>query len=64
VDEVSLQPEYRFEWNDGTVRETTDPSFTTLNVDPTVRAEAVEHLAQLGRDDDSCTVKFLSMREL
>lgn len=52
-DDMSLTPEYRFEWENGTARETTDPSFTSAqNVPP----EAIEHLAELGREDPECTV--------
>lgn len=52
-DDMSLTPEYRFEWENGVVRETTDPDFTSAkNVPP----EAIEHLAELGREDPECEV--------
>lgn len=57
-DPRSLVPVYRFEWSDGTVRETSDPSFTSAaNVPP----DAVEILAQLGREDPDCEVQLIGM---
>lgn len=57
-DELTLTPEYRFEWSDGTVRETTDPDFTSAERVP---PEAVEMLAQLGREDPECEVILIGM---
>lgn len=57
-DELTLTPEYRFEWEDGTVRETTDPDFTTAQ---SVSPDAVEMLAQLGREDPECEVILIGM---
>lgn len=57
-DDLTLVPEYRFEWDDGTVRETTDPDFTSAE---SPHPDAVETLAYLGREDDNCTVILLGM---
>lgn len=58
-DDLTLTPEYRFEWEDGTVRETTDPDFTSSPDE--LPPDAVEVLAQLGREDPECTVRLLGM---
>lgn len=57
-DDLTLTPEYRFEYDDGTVRETSDPDFTSAQ---SVSPDAVEYLAQLGREDPECTVTLISM---
>jgi len=57
-DDLTLTPVYRFEWDDGTVRETSDPSFTSAE---TVPPESVEMLATLGREDPTCTVELIGM---
>lgn len=57
-DDLTLTPVYRFEWSDGTVRETSDPSFTSAQQVP---PDSVEMLAQLGREDDNCNVILLGM---
>ena len=56
-DSLSLLPVYRFEW-EGRARETSDPDFTTA---PSVSPDAVENLAQLGREDPDCEVTLISM---
>lgn len=56
-DEITLTPVYRFEWSDGTVRKTNDDDV----FDEEPEAEAVETLAELGREDDDCEVTLLSM---
>lgn len=57
-DDLTLTPVYRFEWNDGTVRETSDPDFTSAQQVP---PESVEALAQLGREDPDCEVILIGM---
>jgi hypothetical protein len=57
-DELSLTPVYRFEYDDGTVRETSDPDFTSAQ---TVPPESVEMLATLGREDPDCEVVLIGM---
>lgn len=59
-DELTLTPEYRFEWSDGTTRETTDPSFTTAP-DQLIPPEAIEVLAIIGEEDPECEVKLIGM---
>lgn len=57
-DDMTLTPEYRFEWEDGTVRESTDSDFTSAqNVPPA----AIEELAKIARDDPDCTVTLIGM---
>lgn len=58
-DDLTLTPVYRFEWSDGTVRETSDPDFTSApnGASP----DAIETLAQLGREDPECDVILLGM---
>ncbi len=56
-DDLTLTPVYRFEW-EGRARETSDPDFTTS---PNVSPDAVENLAQLGREDPECTVHLIGM---
>lgn len=58
-DDLTLTPVYRFEWNDGTVRETSDPDFTS---DPHgASPDAIEVLAMLGREDPDCEVHLIGM---
>lgn len=58
-DERTLTPVYRFEWDNGTARETSDPDFTSApnGASP----DAVETLAILGREDDGCDVHLIGM---
>lgn len=57
-DDLTLVPVYRFEWDNGITRETSDPSFTTAaNVSP----DAVEELAAIARDDPECNVSLIGM---
>lgn len=58
-DELSLVPEYKFEWSNGNVRETTDPDFTNSPHEP--HPDAIELLAQLGREDPECEVTLIGM---
>lgn len=58
-DQLTLTPVYRFEWEDGRVRETSDPDFTS---DPHgASPDAVEELAAIGREDPECDVVLLGM---
>lgn len=57
--DLTLIPTYRFEWEDGTVRETSDPDFTNSPHD--IHPDAVEALAAMGRDDPECTVELIGM---
>lgn len=58
-DDLTLVPVYRFEWEDGTVRETSDPDFTSAPSG--APPDAVETLAQLGREDETCNVELIGM---
>lgn len=55
---LTLLPVYRFEWNDGTVRETSDPDFTSAH---RCIPDAVEALAAHGREDPDCEVILIAM---
>lgn len=59
-DDLTLTPVYRFEWDDGTVRQTDDHSVLAYHVDGWT-PDSVEALAALGRRDPNCTVKLLGM---
>ena len=59
-DDITLLPTYRFTWDDGRVRETTDPDFTSSDKE-NVLTDAVEYLATLGREDDECEVELIGM---
>lgn len=61
TDNLTLVPEYRFEWEDGTTRTTTDSDFVEDMDDARFNPEAIEALAELGRQDDSCEVTLLGM---
>lgn len=54
-DELTLTPEYRFEWDDGTERVTSD-------IEDSGRfPEAIENLAEMGRQDPECEVTLVGM---
>lgn len=57
-DEITLTPVYRFEWSDGTTRQTDDPDATE---EPWPSGTAVEALAERGRADPDCEVTLLGM---
>ena len=57
-DNLTLVPSYRFQWDDGTTRETTDPDFASA---PQEYPDAIEYLAALGREDDECEVELIGM---
>ena len=59
-DDITLLPEYRFQWDDGRVRETTDPDFTSSDKE-NLLADAIEYLATLGREDEECDVDLIGM---
>lgn len=61
TDNLTLVPEYRFEWEDGTTRTTTDDDFVQDMEDARSNPEAIENLAEYGRRDDSCEVTLLGM---
>ena len=58
--DITLLPEYRFRWDDGRVRETTDPDFTSSDKE-NLLADAIEYLATLGREDEECDVDLIGM---
>lgn len=49
--EESLVPKYRFEWDDGSERTTEEL--------PEQNPEAIETLAELGKEDDECDVTLI-----
>lgn len=59
-DDLTLTPVYRFLWEDGTVRVTDDHDVLYRHVDGW-SPDAVEALAQMGREDPDCTVELLGM---
>lgn len=52
-DELTMTPEYEFEWEDGSTRNTADIE------DGERFPEALETLAMLGREDPDCEVTLL-----
>lgn len=56
-DDLTLTPVYRFEWSDGTIRRTDEEDAFEEAPHP----DAVETLAELGREDEDCTVTLLGM---
>jgi hypothetical protein len=63
-DRISMVPVYRFEWDDGRVRQTDDHDVLAKHVrdEGGWSGEAVEALAERGRADPSCEVTLLGMR--
>lgn len=55
TDDITLTPEYRFEWSDGTARTSSEIE------DADQFPEAIENLAELGRQDPECEVTLLGM---
>lgn len=52
---LSLVPDYKWEWDDGSTRTTGDIE------DAEAHPDAVEKLAELGRADDECEVTLRGM---
>lgn len=52
-DDITLTPEYEFEWDDGRTRSTTEIE------DAEQYPEAIETLADMGRRDPECEVTLI-----
>lgn len=58
-DPLTLVPDYRFEWDDGTVRRTDDDDFVEDR--DAIRPEHIETLAAIGKRDENCDVTLIGM---